>query len=91
MLADADASIKALNARDPLTQYKIEMERLNLLRPAIETARTKASGFGAIDKATLERQIEYVGAAVQFKSKPEADALFNASFLPPQTERMPLK
>jgi NitT/TauT family transport system substrate-binding protein len=91
MLADSDASIKALNARDPLTQYKIEMERLNLLRPAIETARTKAAGFGAIDKATLERQIEYVGAAVQLKSKPEADTLFNASFLPPQAERMPLK
>jgi len=91
MLADPDPSIKALNARDPLTQYKIEMERLSLLRPAIETARTKVTGFGNIDKATLERQIEYVGAAVQFKAKPEADALFNASFLPPQAERMPLK
>jgi len=91
MLADPDAAIKALNARDPLTQYKVEMERLNLLRPAIETARTKVTGFGYIDKATLERQIEHVGSAVNLKSKPEADALFNASFLPPQTERMPLK
>jgi NitT/TauT family transport system substrate-binding protein len=91
MLADPDASIKALNVRDPLTQYKIEMERLNLLRPAIETARTKVTGFGYIDKATLERQIEYVASAVNLKSKPEADTLFNASFLPPQAERMPLK
>jgi NitT/TauT family transport system substrate-binding protein len=91
MLADSDAAIKALNARDPLTQYNIEMERLNLLRPAIETARTKVTGFGYIDKATLERQIEYVGSAVNLKSKPEADTLFNASFLPPLAERMPLK
>jgi hypothetical protein len=49
------------------------------------------NGFGNVDKATLERQIEYVGAAVQFKSKPDVDTLFNASFLPPQAERMPLK
>jgi NitT/TauT family transport system substrate-binding protein len=91
MLADPDAAIKALNARDPLTQYKVEMERLNLLRPAIQTERTRVTGFGYVDKATLERQIEYVGSAVNLKSKPEADTLFNSSFLPPQAERMPLK
>src|SRR6185295_12394915 len=58
MLAESDASIKALNARDPLTEYKPEMERLNLLRPAIETSRTRTTGFGAIDKPTLEKQID---------------------------------
>ncbi len=89
-LADPAASVKQLKARDPLTEERIELERFALLRPAILTERTKANGLGAVDKATLERQIEYVGAAVQFKAKPEPDALFNASFLPPQAERMPL-
>jgi NitT/TauT family transport system substrate-binding protein len=60
MLAESDASIKALNARDPLTEYKAEMERLDLLRPAIVTARTRVTGLGHVDKATLENQIEYV-------------------------------
>lgn len=91
MLANPDASIKALNARDPLTEYKVEMERLNLLRPAIVTPRTKVTGFGYVDKGTLEKQIEYVNSSVQLKTKPAADALFNSSFLPPLAERLPLK
>jgi NitT/TauT family transport system substrate-binding protein len=91
MLAESDASIKALNARDPLTEYKAEMQRLNLLRPAIVTARTKVTGFGYVDKATLENQIEYVNSSVQLKTKPSADQVFDASFLPPLQERLPLK
>jgi len=91
MLANPDASIKALNARDPLTQYKQEMERLSLLRPAIETARTRTTGFGYVDKATLEKQIEYVASSVSLKSRPKAEELFNSSFLPPQQARLPLQ
>jgi len=90
MLAESDASIKALNARDPLTEYKIEMERLNLLRPAIVTARTRVTGFGYVDKVTVENQIEYVNSSVQIKSKPTVDAIFNSSFLPALPERLPL-
>ena len=91
MLADSDASIKALNARDPLTEYKTEMERLNLLRPAIHTERTKLTGFGYVDMATLATQIENVSASVKLKTTPTAEQLFNASFLPPLADRLPLK
>jgi NitT/TauT family transport system substrate-binding protein len=89
MLAEPEASVKALNARDPLTEFKQEMERLRLLRPAILTARTKETGLGHVDKPTLEKQIEYVASSVQLKSKPTADQVFNASFLPPLAERLP--
>jgi NitT/TauT family transport system substrate-binding protein len=91
MLAEPEASVKALNARDPLTEFKQEMERLTLLRPAILTSRTRETGLGHVDKPTLEKQIEYVGSSVQLKSKPSADQLFNASFLPPLAERLPPK
>ncbi|HEV8107033.1 MAG TPA: ABC transporter substrate-binding protein [Burkholderiales bacterium] len=91
MLAEPEASVKALNARDPLTEFKQEMERLSLLRPAILTSRTRDTGLGHIDMPTLEKQIEYVGSSVQLKSKPTAHQLFNASFLPPLPERLPLK
>ena len=91
MLAEPEASVKALNARDPLTEFKQEMERLTLLRPAILTSRTRETGLGHVDKPTLEKQIEYFGSSVQLKSKPSADQLFNASFLPPLAERLPLK
>ena len=39
----------------------------------------------------VEKQIEYVGSSVQLKSKPTADQLFNATFLPPLAERLPPK
>jgi NitT/TauT family transport system substrate-binding protein len=91
MLAEPEASVKALNARDPLTEFKQEMERLQLLRPAILTPRTRETGLGHVDKPTLEKQIEYVSSSVQLKSKPGADQVFNASFLPPLAERLPLK
>lgn len=91
MLAEPEASVKALNARDPLTEFKQEMERLSLLRPAILTSRTKDTGLGHVDKPTLEKQIEYVASSVQLKAKPSADQVFNASFLPPLQERLPVK
>ena len=89
MLSESDASIKALNQRDALTEYKTEMERLNLLRPAILTSRTKETGLGHVDMPTLTNQIEYVASSVQLKAKPTAEQLFNASFLPPLAERLP--
>jgi NitT/TauT family transport system substrate-binding protein len=89
MLAEPEASVKALNARDPLTEFKQEMERLSLLRPAILTSRTKDTGLGHVDVPTLEKQIEYVAASVQLKAKPAAAQVFNASFLPPLAERLP--
>jgi NitT/TauT family transport system substrate-binding protein len=91
MLAEPAAAIKALNARDPLTEFKQEMERLSLLRPAILTSRTRVTGLGYVDMKTLAEQIEYVNSSVQLKTKPTADQLFNSSFLPPLQERLPLK
>lgn len=91
MLAEPEASIKALNQRDPLTEFKQEMERLRLLSPAILTSRTRVTGLGHVDMKTLAEQIEYVAASVQLKSKPTTEQIFNASFLPPLAERLPLK
>ncbi len=89
MLAEPDASIKALNARDALTEYRIEMERLTMLRPAIVTERTRVTGLGHVDMPTLAKQIDYVNDSVQLKTKPSAEQLFNASFLPPLADRLP--
>ena len=89
MLAEPEASIKALNQRDPLTEFKVELERLNLLKPAILTSRTRVTGLGHVDMKTLADQVEFVTGAVQTKTKPTVDQLFNPSFLPPLAERLP--
>ncbi|HYL24738.1 MAG TPA: ABC transporter substrate-binding protein [Burkholderiales bacterium] len=90
-LADPDVSVQALKRREPLAEEKTERERFTLLMPAILTARVKQNGLGAVDLPTLARQIDYVAESVQLKTKPKAQELFNASFLPPQAERLPLK
>ena len=90
-LADPAAAVKALKAREPLAEEKIELERFTLLFPAILTARVRAGGLGAVDKAVLAKQIEYVASTVKLKSVPSVDALYNDAFLPPRAERLPLK
>ena len=40
---------------------------------------------------TLAKQVDYVAAAVQLKSKPTTEQLFRAEFLPPLQERLPAK
>ena len=90
-LADPQTSVQALKRREPLAEEKTELERFTLLMPAIVTARVKQTGLGAVDMPTLSRQIDYVAESVKLKTKPKAQELFNASFLPPQAERLPLK
>jgi NitT/TauT family transport system substrate-binding protein len=90
MLAEPQASIKALKAREPLADEKADMERLMLLAPAMLTERTRAEGMGAVDQRTLESQIEHVASTFGLKTRPTPDMVFNSSFLPPKAERMPL-
>jgi ABC-type nitrate/sulfonate/bicarbonate transport system substrate-binding protein len=91
MLADPESGVKALKAREPLTDEKLELGRIALLMPATLTERTRLDGLGAIDKRILERQVDDVASAFTLKSMPNADLIFNSSFLPPKSERMPLK
>jgi len=89
-LADPATSVKFLKQREPLTDEPLEIQRFVLLMPAMLTARTKASGLGAISKLALENQVEYVSEAFKLKSAVNPDLIFNSSFLPPQGERMPI-
>ena len=90
-LADPKTSVQALKRREPLAEEKTELERFTLLMPAIVTSRVKQQGLGAVDMPTLAKQIDYVAESVNLKEKPKAEQLFNASFLPPREERLPLK
>jgi ABC-type nitrate/sulfonate/bicarbonate transport system substrate-binding protein len=89
-LADPAASVKYLKQREPLVDEAIEVPRFTMLMPAMLTERTRASGLGAVSKLALEEQVDYVTEAFKLKSKPNADMIFNSSFLPPRSERMPL-
>lgn len=90
-LADPATSIRFLKQREPLADEKLELTRFELLMPAMLTERTKASGLGAVSKLDLENQVDYVTEAFGLKTRPNADLIFNSSFLPPRAERMPLR
>ncbi len=89
-LADPATSIRFLKQREPLADEKLELTRFELLFPAMLTERTKSGGLGAISKLDLENQVDYVTEAFGLKVRPNADLIFNSSFLPPRAERMPL-
>src|SRR5262245_22451896 len=48
-LADPEASIKALHAREPLTDEKLELKRLLLMKPNMQTPRSSNNGLGGVD------------------------------------------
>jgi ABC-type nitrate/sulfonate/bicarbonate transport system substrate-binding protein len=89
-LADPAASVRYLKQREPLTDEALETQRFVLLIPAMLTERTRSSGLGSVSKLALENQVEYVTEAFKLKAKPNADLIFNSTFLPSRGERMPL-
>ena len=57
------------------------------IRENVVTPEVRANGFGAVDAARLEESIAQIALSYTFKVRPKADAVFDASFLPPVAER----
>lgn len=89
-LADPATAVKFLKQREPLVDEKIEIQRFTMLFPAMLTSRTRSNGLGAVDKLVLDNQVEDIATAFKLKTRPSSDLVFNSSFLPPRSERMPL-
>lgn len=87
-LADPKAAVAALVRRDPLIDAAIEIEKIQWLAAnQVITPAIKASGFGALDRARLERQIDTIAEAFSLPSKPALDAIYDGQFLPAPAER----
>lgn len=66
----------------------LELDRLNMvIRENIITPEVKANGYGAIDAERFARGIDQLAQSHAFKQKPKPDEIFDASFLPPESER----
>jgi NitT/TauT family transport system substrate-binding protein len=80
VVAKPEAAIEHVKARDALIDVKLETQRLKLV---IADQLEKGGKFtGAVEKAQLEKNIADVVDAFGLKTKPAADAVFNASYLP---------
>lgn len=76
-----------LKRNDTLTK-EVELERLRMvLRDNIITPESKALGYGSIDNGRLDQAIDQLALTYEFKAKPKAADIFNASFLPTTNAR----
>jgi len=76
-----------LKRNDTLTK-EVELERLRMvLRDNIHTSEVKTFGYGGIDFARLNEAINQLATVAEFKAKPKATDIFDASFLPTANTR----
>jgi NitT/TauT family transport system substrate-binding protein len=85
---DPKTAIDAVLKRNEIATREQEFERLQLaLKDNILTAEVKAKGFGGVDMARLEKAIDQIALTYEFKGKPKAADIFDASFLPQSADR----
>jgi NitT/TauT family transport system substrate-binding protein len=85
---DPAGSVDSVIKRNDVAKKDVELERLRMaLRDNIVTPEVKAKGYGDVDMARLEKSIDQIGLTYDFKAKPKAADIFDASFLPPAAER----
>ena len=51
------------------------------------TPEVKANGFGGSTWTGSTKSIDQIGLTYEFKTKPKAEDIFDASFLPPAADR----
>jgi NitT/TauT family transport system substrate-binding protein len=87
-IASPEAAIKFVKQREPLIDEALELRRLKgVLDQFIATPTARDNGLGAISKLRLENQVDQVTQALKLSTTPNADQIFNSSFLPPRGER----
>jgi NitT/TauT family transport system substrate-binding protein len=66
----------------------LELDRLKtVIRENIVTPEVKANGYGGVDSERFARGIDQLAQSYTFKQKPKLNEIFDASFLPPESER----
>jgi NitT/TauT family transport system substrate-binding protein len=81
-------AVDSIVRRDDLVKREVELERLRMaIRDNIITPEVRIDGYGAVDFTRLAESIDQIGLTYTFKAKPKAEDIFDASFLPPVSER----
>ena len=88
VLADPDAAVKLVKARDPIIDEALEQRRLKLaIAGSIATADARAEGFGEIRAPRLALMASQVADAFGLKERLDPARIFDASFLPAKQDR----
>jgi NitT/TauT family transport system substrate-binding protein len=88
-VSDPEAAVTHVIPRNEVLNKDVELDRLNMaIAQSIKTPAVVANGFGGIDPAKLTQSMEFLKPSMGVTTPPAAEAVFDASFLPPKEERM---
>jgi len=88
VLANPGAAIGHVKARDGIVNVPLEIRRLQLaIDSVIDTPGARAEGFGQMQAARLALMASQVSDAFGTKTRVQADAMWNARFLPDAAQR----
>lgn len=86
-MANPKAAIEFVKARDGIINTELETRRFQLaIDTAINSPDARAEGFGKVSPGRLSLMASQVSDAFNTKSRVNADAVWNASFLPGAAE-----
>jgi NitT/TauT family transport system substrate-binding protein len=89
MIKNPDEAVQMTLKFEPLLKEDIERDRLRLaMSCCIATPNVLKDGFGGVDQARLKRSISLIAQGYQLPREPGVEETFNATYLPPQAERM---
>jgi NitT/TauT family transport system substrate-binding protein len=87
VMADPAKAIDSVKARDGIINSELETRRLKLaIDTVINSADARAEGFGQIKAPRLSLMASQVSDAYKTKSRVDANAVWNGSFLPSTKE-----
>ena len=87
VMAKPEAAIETVKARDGIINSALETRRLKLaIDTVINSADARAEGFGQVKGPRLSFMASQVSDAFNTKSRVNADAVWNGSFLPSAAE-----
>ncbi len=87
VIANPKAAIDSVKARDGIINVELEQRRLQLaIDTVINSADARAEGFGQVKPARLSLMASQVSDAFATKTRVNAEAVWNGSFLPSAAE-----
>jgi NitT/TauT family transport system substrate-binding protein len=89
VMADPDAAINLLAAKEPLINKTIEKRRLlYVYSTLIDTPEARELGVGDVSDARLKAAIATITEAFELTHPPTVRQVFDRAFLPPKADRM---
>jgi len=89
-MANPDAAIDLLAAKEPLINKDIEKRRLiYVYKTLIDTPEARERGIGDASDARLSAAIATIAESYELPRVPAAAQVFDRAYLPPKAERMP--